>query len=173
MNVTIGRRRHRITALAVAAALAMALAACTSDTTVKSTDDGKITVKGSGTKAEVAIKGDGSNLTFNQQQIPAGFPSDVPVPKGLKRIAATSGTAQGTPLFQLTYELRTGSAASALTAYQRQLESAAFTIERPAGSDQQGANSVIFMTASGHGWQVSAANVPGPKPQTVVISVTK
>ncbi len=167
------RVRRRSAALALTAALAVGLAACGSDAAVKSTDDGKITVKGSGKKAEVTIKSEGSDLTFNQQKIPGGFPSDVPVPKNLKRIAATSGTAQGKPLFELTYEIRTGSATAALAAYQRQLESAAFTVERPAGSDQQGGNSVIFMTASGHGWQVTGANVPGPKPQTVVISVTK
>lgn len=165
--------RSRTAALALTAALAVGLAACGSDAAVKSTDDGKITVKGSGKKAEVTIKSDGSDLTFNQQKIPAGFPTDVPVPKNLKRIAATSGTAQGKPLFELTYEVSTGSATAALVAYQRQLESAAFTVERPAGSDQQGANSVIFLSASGHGWQVTGANVPGPKPQTIVISVTK
>lgn len=165
--------RSRTAALALTAALAVGLAACGSDAAVKSTDDGKITVKGSGKKAEVTIKSDGSDLTFNQQKIPAGFPTDVPVPKNLKRIAATSGTAQGKPLFELTYEVGTGSATAALVAYQRQLESAAFTVERPAGSDQQGANSVIFLSASGHGWQVTGANVPGPKPQTIVISVTK
>lgn len=173
MTVTIVRGRRRVIALAITAALAVGLSACGSDTKVKSTDDGKITVKGSGKKAEVTIKGDGSDLTFNQQKIPAGFPTDVPLPKDLKRIAATSGTAAGKALFQLTYELGTSSATAALDAYQRQLESSAFTIDRPAGSDQQGVNSVIFMTASGHGWQVTGANVPGPKPQTVVISVTK
>ena len=167
------RGRSRTTALALTAALTVGLAACSSDAAVKSTDDGKITVKGSGKKAEVTIKGDGSDLTFNQQKIPDGFPSDVPLPKGLTRIAATSGTAQGNPLFQLTYEIRTGSATALLTAYQRQLESAAFTIDRPASSDLQGFDSVIFMTASGRGWKISGANIAGPKPQTVVISVTK
>lgn len=170
---TMIRGTSRAAALALTAALAVGLPACGSDAAGKSTDDGKITVKGSGKKAEVTIKGDGSDLTFNQQKIPAGFPTDVPVPKSLKRIAATSGTAQGKPLFELTYEVSTGSATAALVAYQRQLESAAFTIDRPAGSDQQGGNSVIFMTASGHGWQISAANVPGPEPQTIVISITK
>ena len=170
---TMTKGRSRTAALALTAALAVGLAACGSDAAVKSTDDGKITVKGSGKKAEVTIKSDGSDLTFNQQKIPAGFPTDVPVPKNLKRIAATSGTGQGKPLFELTYEVSTGSATAALVAYQRQLESAAFTVERPAGSDQQGANSVIFLSASGHGWQVTGANVPGPKPQTIVISVTK
>ncbi len=169
----LGRARRRVIALALTAALAVGLAACSSDTKVKRTDDGKITVKGSGKKAEVTIQGDGSDLTFNQQKVPVGFPADVPLPKGLARIAATSGTAQGKPLFQLTYQLGTGSATTALASYQRELESAAFTIERPAGSDQQGSNSVIFMTASGHGWQISGASVPGPKPETVVISITK
>ena len=165
--------RSRTAALALTAALAVGLAACGSDAAVNGTDDGKITVKGSGKKAEVTIKSDGSDLTFNQQKIPAGFPTDVPVPKNLKRIAATSGTAQGKPLFELTYEVSTGSATAALVAYQHQLESDAFTVERPAGSDQQGSNSVTFMTASDHGWKISGANVPGPNPQTIVISITK
>ena len=140
---------------------------------MKSTDDGKITVKGSGKKAEVTIKSDGSDLTFNQQKVPAGFPSDVPLPKGLSRLAATSGTAQGKPLFQVTYGLGSATGTAALTTYQHDLETAGFTIDQPVSSDNAGSNSVITMTASGHGWQVSTANIPGPKPQTIVVSVTK
>ena len=169
----LGRGRRRVIALALTAALAVGLAACGSDTKVKSTDDGKITVQGSGKKAEVTIKGDGSDLTFNQQKIPAGFPSDVPLPKGLTRLAATSGTAQAKPLFQVTYGLGRETGLVALAAYQHDLEAAGFTIDQPAGSDNAGSNSVISMAGTGHGWQVSAASIPGPKPQTLVISVTK
>ena len=166
-------RRRAIAALVLGAACGLAVAACGSDAKVKSTDDGKITVKGSGKQAEVTIKGDGSDLTFNQQKIPAGFPSDVPLPKGLTRLAATSGTAQAKPLFQVTYALGSETGTAALTTYQHDLETAGFTIDQPVSSDNAGSNSVITMSGTGHGWQVSTANIPGPKPQTIVISVTK
>ena len=169
----LGRGRRCVIALALTPALAVGLAACGSDAKVKSTDDGKITVKGSGKKAEVTIKGDGSDLTFNQQKIPAGFPSDVPLPKGLTRLAATSGTAQAKPLFQVSYGLGSETGTDALATYQHDLEAAGFTIDQPVSSDNAGSNSMITMAGSGHGWQVSTASIPGPKPQTLVISVTK
>ena len=169
----LGRGRRCVIALTLTPALAVGLAACGSDAKVKSTDDGKITVKGSGKKAEVTIKGDGSDLTFNQQKIPAGFPSDVPLPKGLTRLAATSGTAQAKPLFQVTYGLGSETGTDALATYQHDLESAGFTIDQPVSSDNAGSNSMITMSGTGHGWQVSTASIPGPKPQTLVISVTK
>lgn len=172
--MTIRSVVRRRAALALVLALgAVAVAACGSDAKVKGTDDGKITVKGSGKKAEVTIKGDGSDLTFNQQKIPAGFPSDVPLPKGLTRLAATSGTAQAKPLFQVTYGLGSETGTAALTTYQHDLETAGFTIDQPVSSDNAGSNSVITISATGHGWQVSTANIPGPEPQTIVISVTK
>ena len=172
MNTRLAVRRRVVTALVLALG-AVAVAACGSDATVRSTDDGKITVKGSGKKAEVTIKGDGSDLTFNQQKIPAGFPSDVPLPKGLTRLAATSGTAQAKPLFQVSYGLGSETGTDALATYQHDLETAGFTIDQPVSSDNAGSNSVITMSATGKGWQVSTANIPGPQPQTIVISVTK
>lgn len=174
--MTEGARASRRSALGVvtlALAAALGVTACGSDAAVTPTADGEITVKGSGTHAEVTIKGDGSDLTFNQQKIPAGFPSEVPLPKGWKRVAATSGTAGGTPIFQVTYSLAKLAASPAVTAYQRQLETAGFTIDEPTRSDGDGTNSMTTMAATGHGWQVSAATISGPSPRTVVISVSK
>ncbi len=165
-------RRVAVT-LVLGGAAVVGLSACGSDAKVKTTEDGKITVKGSGKKAEVTIKGDGNDLTFNQQKIPAGFPSEVPLPKGLARIAATSGTAEAKPLFQVTYGLGAATGMAALATYQRELADAGFTIDQPTASDDAGANSVITMAATGQGWQVSTASIPGPKPQTLVISVTR
>ena len=166
--------RRSVLGIAILATIApLGTTACGSDAEVKPTADGEITVKGSGKRAEVTIKGDGSDLTFNQQKIPADFPSEVPLPDGWKRVAATSGTAGGTPLFQVTYSLAKQPATTALTTYQRQLETAGFTIDEPTRSDGDGTNSMATMTATGHGWQVSAASISGPSPRTVVISVSK
>ena len=153
--------------------LALTVTACGSDATVTPTADGEITVKGSGKRAEATIKGDGSDLTFNQQKVPADFPSEVPLPEGWKRVAATSGTAGGTPLFQVTYSLSARAVVANLTGYQHQLEIVGFTIDEPTSSDGDGTNSMTTMAATGHGWQVSAASISGPSPRTVVISVSK
>lgn|GEM_PF-3866678 len=171
-DVRVSRRSVLgVATLAIAASLSVT--ACSSDAKVTPTADGEIKVKGSGKHAEVTIKGDGSDLTFNQQKIPAGFPSEVPFPKGWERVSATSGTAGGTPIFQVTYSLAKLAATPALMAYQRQLETAGFTIEEPTSSDGDGTNSMTTMAATGHGWQVSAATISGPSPRTVVINVSK
>ena len=158
--------------LGLALAGALGVSACGSDAKTTATDDGKITVTGTGKKAEVNVKGDRSDLTFNQQKIPKGFPTAVPLPTGLNRIAATSGTTDGTPLFQFTYSLARQNAIPALTRYEAQLKAGGFTIDQPAGSEGAGPSAMITLAATGQGWQVTAASIPGPRPRTLIVSVS-
>lgn len=150
--------------------LALALTGCGSDTKVTTTDDGKVTVTGSGKKARVTIQGENTDLTFNQQKLPKGFPSVVPLPKGWKWVGATSGTAAGRALFQITYSIGGEAATKAIAAYQEQLTTNGFTLDPPPdGTITE--DGVTDMNTTGNGWQVSAASVAGPTPHTVVVSV--
>ncbi|MBK5289974.1 MAG: hypothetical protein JJE46_16085 [Acidimicrobiia bacterium] len=156
--------------VASAAVLIIALAACGSDAKVRTTDDGKITVTGSGKKARVNIQSDTSDLTFNQTKLPKDFPGDVPLPKGWKRMSAISGRAGGHPLFQITYSIGREPAATTIAAYEQQLTSSGFTVDRAAGSSSE-QDGIVDMSVTGHGWQVSAAGLARATPHIVVVSV--
>ena len=163
--------RRRVFAYAVGAlATTLTLAACGSGAKVTTTDDGKITVTGSGKKAEVKIQSDTTDLTFNQQKLPKGFPIDVPLPKGWKWVGATSGTTQGHARFQVTYSIGDKSAKAAIIAYENQLTKNGFTVD-PGPNGTITTDGIVDMNTTGNGWQVSAASVTGPTPHTVVISV--
>ncbi len=159
-----------VVGVVVGLGLGLGLTGCGSDAPLKTTDDGKITVTGSGPKARVTIKGENTDLTFNQQKLPQGFPSVVPLPKGWKWVGATSGTAAGRALFQITYSIGDEAAPKAIAAYQEQLTSNGFTLDPPpAGIITD--DGITEMNTTGNGWRVSAASVAGPTPHTVVVSV--
>ena len=148
----------RINRVVVVFALgAVALTACGSDTKTIKTDDGKITVRGSGKHAKVTINSEEGSTTFNQSKVPNGFPSDVPLPKGLALKTASSGTApSGTgTFFSLGYQLGTKSPSDVLDAYKSQLDDAGFTTT-DTGSIGESTATIKNLNATGKGWTVTA-----------------
>ena len=145
------RRRHAAVVLLTVGVLA--LTACSSDTTsVHEVKDGRVTVEGDGNKARVTITGENGAVTYNQQQVPAGFPAAVPLPTQLTLENATSATRGDRQYFQLTYALGDASARSALGAYAKRLGGAGFTVD---AIDAPSSNTAPApMQAMGNGWRV-------------------
>jgi hypothetical protein len=143
-------------ALVVLVAVGMvALAACGSDTEVTETKDGKVTVEGKGKKAKVTIEGEhGASVTFNQQTVPASFPSEVPRPQKLALQSAASGTRGGKQYFQLSYALGSTTALDAIGAYATRLGAAGFTVDQTDAPGNDADPSP--MQADGKGWHVLA-----------------
>jgi len=149
-------------------AVVLALGACSSDTKVVETKDGKVTVEGKGKKAPVSITAeDGTKLTFNQHGIPGDFPDSVPRPAGAKLRTAASGTRAGTQYFQLTYGLGDASAADAVDAYRKRLEAAGFTVDK--GSDVGGAQT---LEADQNDWHLVILATGTGASGTMSVSVT-
>ena len=66
---------------------ALAIAGCGSDAKVVETKDGKVTVAKDG--KTVTIEGEnGAQATFGSSKVPDGFPSEVPLPTGLKLVSS-------------------------------------------------------------------------------------
>ena len=149
----IAARRRAL--LALIAIGMTALAACGSDTKVAETKDGKVTVEGKGKNAEVTVEGEhGATVTFNEQKVPAGFPSEVPLPQKVRLQSATSGTRSGKQYFQLSYALGSTSALDAIGAYATRLGAAGFTVDQ---TDTPGTDAnPPPMRADGSGWHVLA-----------------
>ena len=127
------------------------IAGCGSDAKVVEKPDGTVTVRGKGKRATVSVGGEhGATVTYNQQGLPAGFPTAVPQPAGLKLLTATSAPA-GAPYFQLTYA--SANPARSLAAYRTQLEGAGFTASGSAAGQGRG---VETLQASGQGWTLTA-----------------
>jgi hypothetical protein len=168
----IGSHRRRLAAVALLALGASALVACGSDASVKETQDGKVTVSGKGKKATVTVRGeDGTEITFNEQRVPAEFPGDVPLPQGVDLQSATSGTRSGKQFFRISYALGSASAPSALDAYATRLGDAGFSVTR---SETPGASRMAPpLTADGTGWSVLAlATDAGAGSMTVTVTAT-
>lgn len=157
--------------LMLATALGTTLVACGSDSKTITTKDGKVTVNGDGKDAKVTIKGkDNSSFTINGGKVPDGFPSEVPLPKGLTLKTAAGGK-QGTKQFYtLGYGLGSKSPGDALSAYKDQLDSAGFTIK---GDSNIGNSQGSFQTvqATGKGWTVIASGIGSSSSSTAVMSV--
>ena len=136
---------------------AVALTACGSDTKTIKTDDGKITVSGSGKNAKVTINSEKGSTTFNQSKVPNGFPSDVPIPKGLTLKTASSGPEpSGTGrFFSLGYELGKKSPSDVVDAYKSQLDNAGFTTA-DTGSIGGSTATIKNLNATGKGWNITA-----------------
>ena len=147
----------------------VAFAACGSDAAVKETQDGKVTVAGSGDKARVTIDGEGgAQVTYNQQQLPADFPGEVPHPK-LTLHNATAATRAGKRYFQLTYDLGAASARAALGTYATTLGDAGFTVDSLDGASTDTAPSPL--RATGNGWRVVAIATSAGGPGSMVVTV--
>lgn len=137
-------------ALGAAAALSAFAVGCGSDAKVVEKPDGTVTVHGKGKRAAVSVGGEnGATVTYNQQSVPADFPSAVPRPDGLRLLTATS--TPGGRYFQLTYAAP--DPAGALTAYRAQLEGAGFTAS---DGSTGGGGRVSSLEATGPGWTLTA-----------------
>ena len=153
--------KSRIAAAVLATTLGTTLVACGSDTKTVETKDGKVTVSGNGKDGTVTIKGKGkddTSFSIKQGEVPAGFPSEVPLPKGLKLKAGTKGQ-QGVKQFcTLSYELVSKAPATALAAYGTQLKDDGFEV--PNLADLGGASgSFLSLEAKGKGWTLIASSL--------------
>jgi hypothetical protein len=146
----------RRAALVVLATGTLALAACgSSGGKVAETQDGKVTVDGKGEHASVTVKGEnGGSVTYNQQKVPAAFPSAVPLPQHATLTNATSADRNGKQYFQLSYTLQGSSARVALGAYATQLGNAGFTTDTADGRMTD--DTPPPLRADGKGWHVVA-----------------
>lgn len=151
---------RRAAATAVVLALGL-LAGCggSSGGRVAETTDGRVSVRGTGTRAKATITGDGSTVTYGTGAVPAGFPAAVPLPSGAGLGTTASGARGATQYFQLDY-LPAGSATKALAAYGRQLTDAGFTVTP--GPDST-------LDAGHDGWKVRAVATAGSRP---ILAVT-
>ncbi len=147
--MTPGRTRRR--AVAGLLALAVGLAAC-GDSTVTETNDGRISVSGTGRHRRVTIEsGNGATVTYTGARVPPDFPTAVPRPTLRLTSAAVDRTAGG-ERFLLTYVVPAeGASASVLDAYRARLADAGLSAA-PTGD--------THLVASGGGWSVTADVMP-------------
>ena len=153
--------KSRFAAVVLAATLGTTLVACGSDTKTVETKDGKVTVSGNGKDGTVTIKGKGkddTSFSIKQGEVPAGFPSEVPLPKGLKLKAGTKGQQGAKQFFTLSYELESKSPATALAAYGTQLKDDGFEVPNLAGLTGA-SGSFLSLEAKGKGWTVIASSL--------------
>jgi hypothetical protein len=158
-------------ALVLVTAGTLALAACgSSGGKVAETQDGKVTVDGKGKHASVTVKGEnGGSVTYNQQKVPAGFPSAVPLPQHATLTNATSADRNGKQYFQLSYSFKGSSARAALGAYATRLGNAGFTTDTADGRMTDAAPPPL--RADGQGWHVVAIAKSSSGPGTMVVTV--
>ncbi len=162
------RSRACRAALAVGAVLALGVlgAGCGSDAEVVQQPDGAVKVHGTGKRATVSVGGEnGATVTYNQQALPADFPSAVPRPDGLRLLTATSTPGGG--YFQLTYAAP--DPGTALTSYRAQLDGAGFT----ASGEPAGGGRVDSLEATGHGWTLTALGTGRGKVGVVDLAVAR
>ncbi len=162
------QRRHT-TIVGIAFAFAsIGLVACgSSGTKVVQTNDGKVTVDRDG--KSVTIQGEHGAATFGGTKVPAGFPSDVPLPKGLRIKTAAGGTDGGKKFFTIAYDLGSKSPATVAHGFQGQLEDAGFTVANHA-SFGSGTTAVDNLSATGNGYRVAATGAGSGHLYTVVVT---
>ena len=166
---------HRTARCLVAGAalvlVAAALAACSSDAKVAETADGRVTVSGTGKKAEVTVNGEhGATATYNAQQVPADFPDAVPLPTRWTLSNATSATREGKRYFQLSYDIGANSARASLGFYASLLGEAGFAVDTVDGATSDPAPSPL--QADGKGWRVVAIATSGGGNGSMIVTVT-
>ncbi len=150
--------RHRSVLAGIALGV-LVLSGCGSDAKVVKTRDGKVTVAKDG--KSVTIEGEsGAEATFGSSTVPDGFPSEVPLPKGL-RLVSSAGSQRS---FTLGYGFGSRDEDRVISNYLDRLAAAGLT---PTGNT--GANPFASGSAEGHGWRV-AASVMTPKLLTVVVT---
>jgi hypothetical protein len=162
-----------VAAAGVLAAAAITLAACGSSSGVKQTQDGKVTVSGTGRQAEVTVEGEqGTSITYNQRAVPKDYPAAVPRPEGATLRSAASGTRSGKRYFALDVTLGSTSPAAAIDGYATRLRDAGFTVTTPSAG---GAALPAALQAVGDGWHVTAlATEPGGgAPASMTVTVTQ
>ena len=156
--------------ITVVALGALALTACGSSSSTRTIEskDGKVTVNKDGKHATVSVNGEGNNkITFGDTKVPSGFPSDVPLPKGLTIKTAASGTRGSKAYYQFAYSIGSKSPSSIISAYKDQLNSAGFQT-----SDYNLAGgSVSGVQATGKGWTIIATSIGAGTGTDPVLSV--
>ena len=141
-----------------------------SDSKTIETKDGKVTVNKKGNS--VTIEGEnGAKATFGGTKVPDNFPSEVPLPKGLKLKSAAGGTQGTKTFFSLGYELGSKSPDDVVAAYKTQLEDAGFTINGT-GNFGAGGGAVSNVSAEGKGYRVTASGVGSATGKLFTMAVT-
>lgn len=166
--------KSRFAAVILATALGTTLVACGSDTKTVETKDGKVTVSGNGKDGTVTIKGKGkddTSFSIKQGEVPEGFPSEVPLPKGLKLKAGTKGQRGAKEFFTLSYELGSKSPAAALAAYGTQLKDDGFEVPNLAGLSGA-SGSFLSLEATGKGWTLIASSLGTGSIATMTVIVS-
>jgi hypothetical protein len=158
-------------ALVVIALSTVGLVACgSSDSKVVETNDGKVTVDKDG--KSVTIEGEnGASATFGGKKVPDGFPSEVPLPEGLKLKTSAGGSQGGKQFFTIGYDLGSKSPQNAAADYKSQLEGAGFTIGNSA-SFGSGNATIENLSATGKGYRVAATGTGTGKLFTLVVTST-
>jgi hypothetical protein len=146
-------RRTAIAAALLVPALALSVSACgdaaTEQALEQAIEDANPTLD-----ADVSDGGAGVKATDDAgnevgvgtaAKVPAGFPSEVPLPEGDLTVAASSPEGG----FTLQYQVD-GSPTDAATAYERTLSNAGFTVDRSASVSDAGG-----FTATGKGFEVT------------------
>ena len=159
--------RHRTGTALLALALGTTFVACGgSDTKTVETKDGKVTVNKD--DKSITIESDKGSATFGGASVPDDFPSDVPLPKGVKlQTAVSSGGA-----FQLGYQADDAELADVVADYKTALEDADFTVDDGA-SVSAGNGSFSGFSATGNGWKVTVAAIGGASGSILSVGVTK
>ncbi len=155
--------------IAVAALGAVAITACGSSSSTKTIEskDGKVTVN-NGKHATVSVNGEGDNkITFGDTLVPAGFPSDVPLPTSLTIKTAANGTRGSKAYYQFAYSIGSKSPSSIISAYKDQLTSAGFQTS----DDNLASGSVSGVQATGKGWTIIATSIGAGTGTDPVLSV--
>ena len=166
--------RHAARILMVTIVIGVTVTACGGDSKTVETKDGKITVDENGKDGKVTIEGEnGGTATFGTQKVPADFPSEVPLPKGLKLQSAISSQQDGKQYFQLVYSLAKSNPEDAIADYRGRIDSDGFTIEE-SGTFGAGGASLSGFEATKGDWTVVASGIGGDQTGSVLsISVTK
>ena len=157
--------------ITVVALGAVALTACGSSSGTKTieTKDGKVTVNQDGKHATVSVNGEGNNqITFGDTKVPKGFPSEVPLPKGLTIKTAASGTRGSKAYYQFAYSIGSKSPSSIISAYKDQLTSAGYQTT----DYNLGGGSVSGVQATGKGWTIIASSIGTSVGTDPVLSLT-
>lgn len=115
---------------ALAVVVAGGLAGCGGGTISISTTDGRATVRSGhrGLTFYASSPGGSASLAVGTAvSVPAGFPSVVPLPSGVKLVEASSDHSSSGPAYTLIYDAASASEANAeLAAYDTQLRGAGY-----------------------------------------------
>ena len=162
-------RINRVISIVALGALALTACASSSSTKTIESKDGKVTVNKDGKHATVSVNGEANNkITFGDTKVPDGFPSDVPLPKGLTIKTAASGTRGSKAYYQFAYSVGSKSPSSIISAYKDQLDSAGFQTT----DYNLGGGSVSGVQATGKGWTIRASSIGVSTGTDPVLSLT-